>query len=131
MPKKGYKGISFPFRFGGRGGVMTSDTSSGDFAHIHESLVQIIMTTVGERVFEYHFGSEVAFSIFDSSTDDTDLSILAFRVREAIGMWENRVEIEDLQIEVSPDSESTLYVVINFNVIKYMKSDTLRIPVDL
>ena len=126
--QKGFTGISFPFRFDGRGGVATSTTSITDFSHIKESIMQIILTQVGERRMELEFGSEVRDHLFSMSDDETDIAILKFKIQEAIEKHEKRVEINNIEIihDESIAGEGTWIVEIDFKVIKYLKNDTVR-----
>jgi len=80
--QRGFTGISFPFRFDGRGGVATSTTSITDFSHIKESIMQIILTQVGERRMEPDFGSEVRDHLFTMVDDETDIAILKFKIQD-------------------------------------------------
>jgi len=126
--QKGFTGISFPFRFDGIGRVATSTTSITDFSHIKESIIQIILTQVGERRMELEFGSEVRDHLFSMSDDETDIAILKFKIQEAIEKHEKRVEINNIEIirDESIAGEGTWIVEIDFKVIKYLKNDTVR-----
>lgn len=122
----GFKGISFPFRFNGKGGVATSTTSSDDFSHIKEGIQQIIGTAIGERIFETKFGSEVNKYNFQNQDDPIEISRLKFYIEEAINKWEDRVELLDVQVIPVDNEEDVGYtlVEVEFKVLKYMKSDT-------
>lgn len=130
--QKGYTGISFPFRFDGRGGVATSTTSVIDFTHIKESIIQIILTQVGERRMELEFGSEVRDHLFKMVDDETDIAILKFQIKEAIQKFEKRVEVENIEVihEEGVAGEGNWIVEIDFRVIKYLKNDTLRFKIN-
>lgn len=124
--ENGFKGMSFPFRFGGSGGVATTTTSINDFSHIKESIQQIIGTKIGERVNEIHFGSEVHKVLFEAVDDETAQAILKFYVIEAIQKFEKRVIVEEKDIVITPVDDADgakLYVEIDFTVIQYMKQD--------
>lgn len=127
----GYKGISFPFRFNGRGGVATSTTSSDDFSHIKEGIQQIIGTAIGERIFETKFGSEVNKYNFQNQDDPIEISRLRFYIEEAINKWEDRVELLDVQVTPIENEENLGYtlVEVDFRVTKYMKSDTVSMKI--
>ena len=129
--QKGFTGISFPFRFDGRGGVAISTTSVNDFTHIRESIAQIILTSIGERRMELEFGSGVRDHVFSMTHDETDIAILKFVIQEAIEKFEKRVEV--INIEIINDErvagEGTWVVELNFLVKKYLKNDSLRIKI--
>lgn len=126
--QRGFTGISFPFRFDGRGGVATSTTSINDFSHIEESIKQIVLTSIKERVMELEFGSNVRDHLFSMTDDETDIAILKFHIREAIEKFEKRVEIEDINIlkDETEVGEGTWIVEIKFKVLRYLKNSTIR-----
>mgnify|MGYP000049785020 CR=1 FL=1 len=126
--QRGFTGISFPFRFDGRGGVATSTTSINDFSHIEESIKQIVLTSIKERVMELEFGSNVRDHLFSMTDDETDIAILKFHIREAIEKFEKRVEIEDINIlkDETEVGEGTWIVEIKFKVIRYLKNSVVR-----
>lgn len=126
--QKGFTGISFPFRFDGRGGVATSTTSINDFTHIKESIMQIILTKVGERRMELEFGSEVRDHLFSMIDDETDIAILKFKIQEAIEKYEKRVDVINIDIihDEKIAGEGTWIIEMNFLVKKYLKNDVVR-----
>lgn len=126
--QRGFTGISFPFRFNSKGGVETSTTSVNDFTHIKESITQIILTIVGERVMELEFGSEIRSSLFKNLEEETDSAILKFYVEEAIKKFEKRVEV--LNVEVIPQDEGEVIVDVDFLVKRYLKNDTVSIKLN-
>lgn len=126
MSKRGFKGISFPFRFDGRGGVAKSSTDFDDCTHIEESIKQILATARGERIHEVGFGSEVRKSQFKNLTDPTEISELQFYVQDALNKWENRVKVNDINITPFYEGDmSGVYVDISLTVIKYLQDFTI------
>lgn len=124
----GYTGISFPFRFGGKGGVEKSTTNVDDYSHIQESIQQIILTGIGERIMETRFGSEVRSQLFKGVEDETDISILKFEIQEALERWEPRIAVTDIEVTPIENSESTgLKCDIRYEVLKYMSEDSLTL----
>lgn len=129
--EQGFKGMSFPFRFGGNGGVVTTTTSINDFTHIKESIQQIIGTKLGERINEIDFGSEVHKQLFQDIYDETNQAIVKFYVMEAIQKFEKRVIVEEDDIVLTPledgDRGAKLLVEIDFTVIQYLKKDRVTL----
>lgn len=123
---KGYKGISFPFRFNSAGGVATSTTSPDDFSHIRESIEQIIRTKRYERIMESDFYCELDPALFENIDDTSTQGILAFSIKEAIERLDDRVEIQDITFEV--DNEGEIIANITFLVKKYLKTEVTKIP---
>jgi phage baseplate assembly protein W len=126
MSQKGFTGISFPFRFSGRGGVATSTTSTEDFSHIEESLRQILGTAIGERIFEIEFGSDVRQFNFKNQTDPTEISRLKFYISEAVAKFDNRVEILDVQVTPMESGSGAVIVSVDFHVKKYLQQGTIN-----
>lgn len=130
--QRGYTGISFPFRFSGRGGVATSTTSPTNFSHIKESIQQILLTNVGERIMEPDFGINAREVLFSATEDETEQSVLKFLIKEAIEKFEKRVEIQDIRIITDESSvmEGTIVVEIDFLVKKYLTSDSVKVTLN-
>jgi phage baseplate assembly protein W len=123
---KGFTGISFPFRFSPSGGVTVSTTSPSNFAHIRESIEQIILTEVGERVME-DFGAKLKNRIFDPIDDLSDESAVLHSIRRAIERHEKRVEIEDINMSIE---DATLIISVDVFVEKYYATDTFNYRVE-
>lgn len=122
MGKQGYTGMSFPFRFDGRGGVAKSTTSHSDFSHIKEGIIQVLGTNLGERVMEINFGSEVYKAQFDNIYDEITCSELEYYVRDAIQIWDNRVEVKKVTITpIDTEEFSGLQVDIDLKAVKYLQ----------
>ena len=132
MNQVGFKGISFPFRFNGRGGVASSTTTPDDFSHIKEGLMQIIGTSIGERVCETTFGSEVRSFNFQNQDDPIEISRLKFYVEDAVKKWDSRVSV--LNVTVTPATEAGMegvtYVDVDFYVSKYLKQDSVSVKIE-
>lgn len=131
MGKQGYSGISFPFRFNGRGGVATSTTSHNDFSHIKEGIIQLLGTNIGERIMETNFGSEVYKIQFDSIYDEVTYSEMEFYIQEAIQTWDNRVQVKN--ITVTPiDSEefSGLQVDLDLLAVKFLQDFSMSAKIN-
>ena len=127
----GYTGISNPFRFGGAGGVVVSGTSMDDYAHIQESIKQIILTGVNEREFETSFGSQVRSQLFKGYEDEIELSILKYHITDALEKWENRISVIDVVLEPmeSTNGEAGLTCTITYEVTKYLSEDSVTFTI--
>ena len=113
MIEKGYRGISFPFRIGVRGGVVMSSTTIDTPTHIIEAYEQILLTRPMERGMEYHFKSDIDYSVFDPNDISTH-TLIEYQVREALRLLDDRTEV--LTVKVSGD-KSLVFVDINFRVL--------------
>ena len=115
MAERGFTGISFPFRIGVKGGVVTSTTSVTDVQHIIEAMEQILMTRPMERCMEYHFKSDIDNDIFEPN-DASSRTLIAYQVEEALRELEDRIRVDSIDVE--SDGE-VIIAVIHFTVLKY------------
>jgi phage baseplate assembly protein W len=105
------RGWHFPLGVDARGGLVLT---SGE-ADIEESIGIILGTTPGERVMRPEFGCELRSLVF-APTSPTTAGLIDYHVREALGRWEPRIEVE--QVEVRPTSEEpgVLRIEIHYRV---------------
>lgn len=115
MSERGFTGISFPFRIGVKGGVVTSTTSVSDAQHIIEAMEQILRTRPLERCMEYHFKSDIDSDIFEPN-DASCRTLIAYQVEEALRELEDRISVDS--VEVSSEG-SVVYATIHFTILAY------------
>ena len=123
--KSGFKGLSFPFRVSGTGGVEMSTTSVSDISHITEAIEQILLTRPRERKMEYHFKSDLDTLIFEPN-DESLKSLMVYHVEEALKELEDRISVLDVDI-ISEDN--IIYVIVTFKVLVYDTVYTKKIKV--
>lgn len=115
MPQAGFTGISFPFRIGVKGGVVTSTTSRLDITHILESMEQIVRTRPLERCMEYHIKSDIDYTMF-SPNDSSVRTLIAYQVEQALADLEDRIEVKSVEVS---SVENIVYANVTFKVLKY------------
>jgi phage baseplate assembly protein W len=108
-----YKGISFPFRIGVKGGFVLSKADINDFTHIDESIEQILGTREGERTMEKYIYSDIDTSIFEPN-DDNLAGLIDFQVREALERLETRIELDTVDIFMGKGGE--IYAFLSYSV---------------
>jgi phage baseplate assembly protein W len=119
----GYRGISFPFRFNGRGGVSTSTTSFNNSDHIKESIQQILLTNIGERYMEYGIGSTISSYLFEVA-DDTTRAMIRSDIIDALTLHEPRITLNDVTVEIVERGDAIGFeCTIDFTVDKFYTSD--------
>ena len=128
-----YTGLSFPLRLNSKGGLKMSTTSPTEFSHIEESIKQILLTSVGERVFENYFGSNVSYHIFDP-TDDSSYSLIKHEIVEALTRLEPRITVETSGIDLSDSldeitGKNFLHITISYTVSIYNKDSTTQVTI--
>lgn len=123
--ERGFTGISFPFRIGVRGGVVTSTTTVQEVPHIIEAMKQILLTRPKERCMEYHFRSDIDADIFEPN-DSSTRTLIAYQVKEALRELEDRIEV--LSVDVT-SRDSSVYATIHFKVLMYDSTYTTEVKV--
>lgn len=115
MPQAGFKGISFPFRISGTGGIEMSSTDISEVPHIEEAIKQILLTRPRERCMEYHFKSDLDLDIFEPN-DVSAQKLVEYQIRQALSSLEDRIEVTSVEV-TSKGNE--IIASINFKVLKY------------
>jgi phage baseplate assembly protein W len=87
-----------------------------DVDAINGSIIHIIRTQRGERVFQSAFGSTIYHSLFEPMTIETRV-ILESAIEQAIRRFEKRCELKGVAVQADPDrngySVTIIYVPIN------------------
>ena len=95
------RGLAFPLAVDGSGGLALVGGTAG----IERALRTIVLTAPGERVMRPDFGCAIWDLLFDPLNDNT-LGLMAQAVRDAVGRWEPRVELDEAR--VIPDEDGGL-----------------------
>ncbi len=124
------RGLRFPFGFTQRsGGAQISATTSAEHAHIHESIVQILGTRIGERFMRPEFGSRLKDLVFEPN-DEVLKGLVRHYVIEAIERWEKRVYVTGVSFDESPLTidQNVLLVRVAYRVISSQVEGNLVYP---
>lgn len=93
------RGLSWPLRVDQSGSLATTAPHDG----VEGAMRLILGTAPGERVMRPLFGCRIWNLLFEPINANT-LGLMEEAVREAIGRWEPRVDLED--VRVLPDGRS-------------------------
>lgn len=107
------KGWKFPLEIDKRGGVALSQYED----KIRESILIILGTAKGERVMRPDFGCDIhdfAFSVLNTST----LTLIQSVVKEALVLWEPRIEVLSIETFKERLNEGILLISIDYKVRK-------------
>lgn len=104
-------GWSFPLRIDGRGGISLSHHEND----ISESIRIILGTAKGERRMRPHFGCDIHKLIFAPNNAST-WGLAARYVEEAIGWWEPRIQVTEVDPTPDPEDSSRLLINIRYHV---------------
>jgi len=105
------KGWTFPIAVDERGGISLSQYEQ----KIRQSILLILMTAKGERVMRPDFGCgihDLVFSVINSST----LTLIQSGVREALVLWEPRIEVLAVEISKERLGDGILDIGINYRI---------------
>lgn len=96
---------------------MTNDiVGRSDVDAINGSIIHIIRTQRGERVFQSEFGSTIYHSLFEPMSTETRV-LLEAAIEEAINTFEPRVDLTGVKVVADPDRNgyevTIVYVPIN------------------
>ena len=105
------RGIAFPMRVDQTGSIAMV-TGPED---IDRSIVMVLSTAKGERLMRPQFGCAIWDQLFEPINPNT-LGLMAQGVRDAIGQWEPRVELEDVTVEADPDQDARVLIDITYRV---------------
>jgi phage baseplate assembly protein W len=104
-------GWSFPIRIDGRGGIALSSYHN----EIEESIKIILATAKGERRMRPNFGCGIHDLVFASNNSST-WSLIAQLVEEALGWWEPRIEVAEVEVKPDYSDTSKLYIDIRYKI---------------
>ena len=99
--------------------VGVTDAGQIDRAHgedaIREAIWLILSTAKGERVMRPDFGCGIHDLVF-AVGNATTAGMVAQQVRQALILWEPRVEVADVQVAPEPGAPAVLLIRIEYRV---------------
>ena len=119
---KGYPPyLSFPFRVGADGRTASPPTLE---AHVADEVLQLLLTTIGERAFLPEVGTNLRRLVFES-TDETTLGMTQAIVASALATWlGTRVAVEALTVSTI---DAAIEVFVQYRPIGSQQSKVLRL----
>jgi phage baseplate assembly protein W len=120
MPRPYGRHLSFPFRVGadGRTAQVTREQE-----HVRDELIQLLLTTPGERPFLVDFGGGVRRLVFEPA-DPASQGLLKATLTQAVRNWlGHRVELDALEVSVA---DSTLTVDVGYRLAGTGETRVLR-----
>ncbi len=117
------RGWAFPPRLDHRGQIALVS----DAAEIEQAIRIILNTAPGQRVMRAEFGCRLHELVFSPNNRQT--AGLAERyVREALGRWEPRIELESVRAESLPQDRACLSIVVAYRIKSTHSSRSLVYP---
>lgn len=105
------RGWKFPVQVDARGRIAMSEADDD----IKEAIRIILSTAKGERVMRPDFGCGVYLYMFTPLNTGT-LALIEHAVREALVIWEPRIEVIEVKTDTSAAAEGKLLVSIDYQV---------------
>lgn len=90
-------GLGFPIQVNVQGGIQLSTSTP----NIEESIIIILRTDLGERVYRPNFGSRLSELVFEPMNVQT-LMLIRLYVEEALEMWEPRIILKEVRADPDP-----------------------------
>jgi len=105
------KGWAFPPRPDGRGGMGLVSGNDDIVRAIHI----ILITPIGQRVMRSTFGSRLHELVFADINAET-LGLAELYVKEALTLWEPRIEVLNVHSEPDPAHHGVLNIAIGYRI---------------
>jgi len=113
--------LAFPFRIGADGRTAAPPTLE---AHVAEELMQLLLTTLGERLFLPELGTNLRRLVFEN-TDEVVLGMTQSIVTSALETWlGDRVSVESLTVSTG---NGAIEVALQYRPIGSQTSKVLRL----
>lgn len=96
--------------YGNQLGRVTNEKS------VNQALKNLILTNVGERLFQPNIGSNIKASLFENNSIVT-LSNLQFYIQNTIQNNEPRVNLIDVSVETNVNNENEIIITLIYNLI--------------
>ena len=93
---------------------------------VKQSIIDILLTRVGEREFMPNYGSTLYWILFENMGVITQIRIRN-AIEDALTNWEPRIRINDILIQ---KKDTTWNIELNYTVIRIDQNDTLNMTLN-
>ncbi len=97
---------------------------------VRQAILLLLSTSPGERAMRPDYGCDLRQLVF-SPNDETTAGLAIHYVRQALQMWEPRVEIVRLDAVRNPERAEQLDMVLDYRVRSTLQTENLTFPVNL
>ena len=94
---------------------------------IEEAIRIILLTPKGQRMMRPEFGCQIHDLIF-APNDATTAGLAAYYVEEALGMWEPRISVKEVNARPDPQNHGRLLIDISYEIKATHDSRSLVFP---
>ncbi len=117
------RGWAFPPQIGAQGGIALTRARN----EIEQAMLIILGTAPGERVMRPAFGCRLHELLFAPNNVQTAAQARRY-VSEALGMWEPRIRVDEVNVYPDPDRGHVLVVEVVYTVKDTLDRRTLVYP---
>jgi uncharacterized protein len=117
-----YQGIMFPFSVGANSFPATAINQD----LLKQSILQILLTTPGERVFLPTFGSALESTVFENTGAALTLKVRSI-VLSSLTRWEPRIVVQSINVS---EQESSVYITITYAIPSLQQQDTMTMQLN-
>jgi phage baseplate assembly protein W len=104
------QGVSWPFRFGGTGGL----AESAGVRRVEESIRVILGTQYGQRLMRPDFGCNLMSLVFAPNNSST-ANLARFYVEESLTRWEPRIDLVDVVVD-NDQARDLLLITVSYRL---------------
>lgn len=104
------RGLAWPLGVDQTGSIATTEGADG----IASALRMILSTAPGERTMRPEFGCRIWNLLFEP-INATTLGLMGDAVREAVGRWEPRIELDDVRVEPDASAEGKVVIFLDYH----------------
>jgi phage baseplate assembly protein W len=94
---------------------------------VEQAIVMILLTAKGQRVMRPEFGCRIHELIF-APQDATTVGLLTHYVKDALGMWEPRIDVLEVKVESDVKASERLLITIRYEIRTTLDERTLVFP---
>ena len=105
------RGWAYPLGVDARGGIALAE---GD-EEIRQAILLIVRTRRGARVMRPEFGCRIWELLF-APNDSATWTMAGHHVREALGWWEPRIEVDDVRTTADPGNPAAVEVEVDYTI---------------
>lgn len=118
--------IAHPLRMDATGRTATATIAE----HIRQMVVQLVLTSPGERVMRLGFGSGVAATLFEPASDAL-VSMLRYQLQASLGQeLGDLIEVQEISVGVSAGIAGQLDVVVSYRILESDRVDEARTTIE-
>jgi phage baseplate assembly protein W len=82
---------------------------------VYEAIFNILQTAPGERVMRPEYGCGIHDLVF-APIDARTVGTIQRHVQQALGRWEPRIEVPDVDVRIDPRNEARLLIHIRYRI---------------